>query len=188
MQFKAITPGVEVSGAAVLSVIEGMSRCSDLDLMESFRKMAIRMLTKHGIVEPQKDKWYLQQAWLDAFKEISEEIGPATLKMIGEKIPDTALWPSDIETIHEGLASIDVAYHMNHRGGEIGHYIYSSTGKKSGKMVCNNPYPCDFDLGIIKATARRFSPKGITAVVGHDDAGPCRKKGGESCTYRISLY
>jgi len=188
-EFKAIDSNVEVSGAAVLSVIEGMTRCSDCDLMESFRRMATRILAKNGIDSPRKDKWYPQQAWLDAFREISEEIGPATLRMIGEKIPETALWPPEVTTIEEGLASIDVAYHMNHRGGEIGHYRYEEThqaGWKSGKVICNNPYPCAFDHGIIKATARRFAPKDKAPIVTHDDSRPCRQKGGDSCTYLVS--
>jgi hypothetical protein len=187
-QFKAIDPNVEVSGAAVLSVIEGMTRCSDCDLMESFRKMATRILTKNGIENPQHDKWYLQQAWLNAFAEIADEIGPATLRMIGEKIPETALWPPEINTIEEGLASIDVAYHMNHRGGEIGHYRFEEvhqTGRRSGRMVCDNPYPCSFDFGIVKATARRFASKDQPPIVTHDDSRPCRQKGADSCTYQI---
>jgi len=186
LQFKAREPGVQVSGAAVLSIVEGMMHNSDSSLRESLRSMALRMLAKHGIHDIRKDEWYPHQAWLDAFREISEHIGSATLRTIGEKIPETALWPSDIEKIEEGLSSIDVAYHMNHRGGEIGHYRFSATGTRSGKMVCDNPYPCAFDLGIIKATARRFTPKGTVVIVEHDDSEPCRNKGGESCTYRIS--
>ncbi len=188
MQFKAIEPGVEVSGAAVLSVIEGMTRCSECELMDSFRRMAVKILAKHGIDNPRKHKWYPQQSWLDSFKDISEEIGPGTLKMIGEKIPLTAIWPAEIETLADGLSSIDVAYHMNHRGGEIGHYKYSPTSPKTGVMVCDNPYPCDFDIGIIKATARKFAPEGSKIVVQHDTLKPCRKRNGDSCTYNITVY
>ena len=176
-QFKAINPKVEVSGAAVLSVVEGI---------EAFKKTALEILAKHGIADPKKEGWYLQQSWLDAFREISEKIGPATLRRIGTKIPETAMWPSEIKTVEEALASIDVAYHMNHQGGEIGHYRFEKTGKKSGRFLCDNPYPCAFDFGIIKATARRFAGKDAIPVVKHDDTQPCRAKGGESCTYLIS--
>ena len=112
-QFKAIVPGVEVCGAAVLSVVEGM------DLSQT---MALRILKAHGIENPKKDSWHSQQAWLDAFREISEKVGPATLRRIGTKIPETALWPPTVRTIEDAMASIDVAYHMNHRGGPIGNY------------------------------------------------------------------
>lgn len=176
-QFKAINPKVEVSGAAVLSVVQGM---------ETFRKAALDILAKHGIADPKKEGWYLQQSWLDAFQEISEKIGPATLRRIGSKIPETANWPPEIKTIEDALASIDVAYHMNHRGGEIGHYRFEITGKRSSQFLCDNPYPCDFDCGIIRATVKRFGGKDAMPVVKHDDTHPCRQKGGESCTYLVS--
>lgn len=176
-QFKAIVPGVEVCGAAVLSVVEGM------DLA---RTMALRILKAHGITDPTKESWHSQQAWLDAFKEIAENVGPATLRRIGTMIPETALWPPTVRTVADALASIDVAYHMNHRGGEIGHYAFRKTGVKSGEMVCGNPYPCEFDFGIVEATARKFAPPGVPTFVKHDDSQPCRRKGADSCTYRIT--
>ena len=176
-QFKAIAPNVEVCGAAVLSVVEGM---------EEFHSTALEILAKHGIKNPTKESWYQQQDWLDAFRMISEKIGPATLKAIGNKIPQTALWPPDIKTIEEALASIDVAYHLNHRGGEIGHYRFEKIRENSGRMFCDNPYPCVFDAGIIKSTAVRFSPDDMIVIVLHDDQKPCRQKGAESCTYLIS--
>ena len=176
-QFKARDPRVEVNGAAVLSFAEAI---------EVFRDLSLQVLAEHGIVDPKEGEWYPQQAWLDAFKEIAEKTGPATLKAIGKKIPELALWPPDVDTIEKALASIDMAYHMNHRGGDIGHYNFEKTGEQSGKMVCDNPYPCDFDLGIIEATAKRFAPKGVSTNVKHDDSQPCRKKGDDSCTYFVS--
>lgn len=176
-QFKAITANVEVCGAAVLSVAEGM---------EEFRSIALEILAKHRIHNPTKESWHKQQDWLDAFRLIAEKIGPSTLKAIGSKIPQTALWPPDINTIEEALASIDVAYHLNHRGGEIGHYRFEKTRERSGQMLCDNPYPCAFDAGIIKSTAVRFAPDDVIVIVRHDDKKPCRQKGADSCTYLIS--
>jgi hypothetical protein len=49
--------------------------------------------------------------------------------------------------------------------------------------VCDNPYPCAFDRGIITAMAQGFE---LQAKVVHDDAKPCRKQGAESCTYIAS--
>lgn len=86
------------------------------------------------------------------------------------------VFPPEINTIEKGLAAIDIAYHMNHRGGEIGHYKFQSTGNNSGKMVCDNPYPCEFDRGIIEAMAQKFKPKdSIMAFVEHDESQPCRR-------------
>jgi hypothetical protein len=175
-QFKALAPGVQVTGAAVLAVV------AELD---DLRRIGLRILAGHGIEAPEHDKWYPQQAWLDAFQELAEKTGRATLKAIGRRIPDTALWPREGYSIPAALASIDVAYHMNHRGGEIGHYGFTRTGDRSAMMVCDNPYPCDFDLGIVERTAGKFSPPGTTPSVRHDDSRPCRREGAESCTYLV---
>jgi hypothetical protein len=113
-------------------------------------------------------------------------LGQNTLFSIGMKIPENANFPPEIESLEKALQSIDVAYHMNHRNGEIGHYRYESVGPKSVKMVCQNPYPCAFDRGIITAMAKRFKPKdSIMVNVMHDDSAPCRVKGGASCTYNV---
>ncbi len=54
---------------------------------------------------------------------------------------------------------------------------------KAMLMVCENPYPCAFDRGIIQAMAARFEP---AAQVKHVDLGGCRKKAAESCSYLVS--
>ena len=84
------------------------------------------------------------------------------------------------------MASIDVAYHMNHRGGDIGSYRFESTGPKSGKMICRNPYPSDLDQGIVYAVARRFAPKGAFPLVKLDETAPSRKRGADACTFLIA--
>jgi hypothetical protein len=191
VQFKAFARDVEVNGEAVLSVVDGMGM---------FRTRALNILAKHGISEPKAGEWYPQQAFLDSFRAISETIGTVTLAAIGRKIPDNANFPPDLDDIEKALKGIDVAYHMNHRLAEeplfnprtgkmregIGHYGYERIAEKEVRMVCNNPYPCDFDRGIIEAMAQRFKPAGCLFVnVRHDDAAPCRKKGADSCTYHV---
>ena len=175
--FKAFVKGVEVNGETVLSVVNGMG---------PYKSMGLKILAVHGIKDPKPGDWYPQQAWLDSFKEISDKIGSGTLLSIGKSIPDSANWPPEVDSLEKALASIDVAYHMNHRNGEIGSYRYESTGHNSAKMVCNNPYPSDFDRGIILATAQKFAPDGVSPVVKLDDSQPTRKNGADSCTYLVA--
>ena len=176
-QFKVFSPEVQVIGTAVLSVVKGMG---------AFQPMALKILARQGIADIQQDEWYGQQDWLNAFQEISESMGGPVLRVIGHKIPETAIWPPEVSTIEQALVSIDVAYHMNHRNGNIGHYTFIKTGERSGKMTCGNPYPCDFDFGIIEGTGKKFAPDKTFLRVQHDNSQPCRKADEDSCTYLIT--
>ncbi len=177
-QFVAFSPEVEVNGETVYAVVDGMG---------TFKSVALGILADNGIVDPKPGAWYPQQNWLDAFEKISDALGPNTLFNIGLKIPENAIFPPEIETIEQALQAIDVAYHINHRGGEIGEYRYQCIGLKSAKMICPNPYPCAFDRGIITAMAKRFKPKDCAMVnVTHDDSACCRMEGAESCTYLVT--
>ena len=191
-EFKAFVPGIEVNGETVYSVVDGVG---------VFKAKALSILAGHGIVDPVKGRWYSQQAWLDSFRSIAEGVGAATLSSIGRKIPENAQFPPEIDSIVKALSAIDVAYHMNHRrdgkvmfdptsGGMlegIGHYQFLPLDDRTAKMICRNPYPCEFDRGIIEAMAKRFKPAdSVFAQVRHDDAAPCRHKAADACTYLIS--
>jgi hypothetical protein len=127
--FVAITANAEVNGETVYSVVAGMG---------SFKTRAQEVLTKNGIENPKPGRWYSQQAWLNAFKEISTSIGPNTLYCIGLKIPENAKFPPHIETIEDALQAIDVAYHMNHRiNGNV--LFDAQTGTGSGTICLRKP-------------------------------------------------
>ena len=175
--FQAAAPTVEVNGETVLSIVAGMGTHTD---------RASRILAGHGLADPRPGSWYNQQSWLNAFKEIAETLGPNTLYKIGMAVPEKAKFPPQITTVPQALAAIDMAYRMNHRGGEIGSYQYQETGPSSARMVCRNPYPSDFDRGIIQAMANRFKPAGRFVSVELEPGAPTRKNGAESCTYSIT--
>jgi hypothetical protein len=177
-QFIAFDPNVEVNGQTILSVVKAISIGQDSRLA---------VLKKQGIT-PEEGKWYKQQAWLDAFKEISNELGEKTLFVIGKAIPENAIFPPQIDNLQKALAAIDVAYHMNHRNGKIGNYTLKQYDEKKREavMVCNNPYPSEFDRGIISTMLRRFKPKdSIKYDVLVDLSAESRVKGDESCTYLV---
>jgi hypothetical protein len=178
-QFVARDRNVLVNGETVFSVVDGMG---------TSRARALQILASVGIPDPKPGAWYPQQAWLDAFKLIAAGMGGTTLYNIGLKIPENARFPPELDSLAKALPAIDIAYHMNHRGGEIGHYKFIRTGDRAAKMVCDNPYPCDFDRGIIAAFCVRFKPEGSDspARLTHDTSSPCRKTGADSCTYLVS--
>ena len=176
--FQASSPNVEVNGETVYSIV---------DAMGVFRTKATEILNRNGINNPKPGDWYKQQDWLNAFQEIATQLGAATLYNIGQKIPDNAKFPPEIKEIHQALGIIDVAYKMNHRGGSIGEYKYEKTGEKSAKVVCTNPYPDDFDKGLITAMARKFKPATSTMInVSADTNQPSRAKGADSTVFLVN--
>jgi hypothetical protein len=101
-------------------------------------------------------------------------------------MPDHAPFPSPLLSIEAALRAIDVAYKASHRGpGGIGGYTYTPQGSRVGRMVCDNPYPCHLDEGIIEAMAERFRPRDSFFVHLTHEPQQCRERGGTQCTYIV---
>lgn len=196
MQFVSFEPGIEVNGQTVYSIFDGFA---------TFKTIAGDILESEGIGTMSKEEgflldsaaWYPQDNWLRAFQRVAEKLGDPVLFSIGRKIPENAIFPPWVIDIDSAIRSIDVAYHLNHRKNGtvmfdpqtgtmlegIGHYGYQRTeGKNEIISVCENPYPCHFDRGILTTMALRFQP---AARIRHDDTRSCRNKGGQSCTYVV---
>lgn len=176
-QFKAMSPEVEVRGDVVLSLV---------NVMGAFKSISLEILKQNGIVDPEPDQWCSQQAWLDSFRVIADKVGPNTLYQVGRQIPAQYNYPAGTDSIETVMSDLDEAYHKSHRGGEVGHYRFQIMGLNVGQMTCDNPYPCDFDRGIISSLAERFEPANSLADVRHEEDAPCKKQGAESCIYTIS--
>jgi hypothetical protein len=197
MQFKVFEPDIEVNGPTVYAIAAGLGYFSNL-ARRYFSQAGIGTVV-NGELHIDMNGWYSQAAWLEAFKNISEQVGDRVLFNIGLSIPENALFPPWVVDIDTAIKAIDVAYHMNHRkngrqlfdvktGGMyegIGHYGYErdTSGNNRIISVSRNPYPCAFDQGILTAMAHKFEP---VAVVSHDDTNECRSKGADTCTYIIT--
>jgi len=170
--------GVEVIGSPILAIVNGM---------ELAQSRALRILAENGISPLKPDAWYPMPALLKSFQLVFEKIGPSTVRTIGRKIPDSAQFPPDIDTLEKGLRAIDMAYRMNHRGkGAIGGYRFEPVDKRNARLVCDNPYPCDLDLGLIESIGDKFRPKDSLWVRIEHDAKSCRRRGDGSCTYAVN--
>jgi hypothetical protein len=174
--FQSYAPGVQVIGESIMAVVEGMG---------AFKKRAFDILARHHIDNPKPGNWYDLQSYLDAFKTISDELGPATLRAIGKKIPETAVLPPDLDTIEKALTLMDEAYHMNYQGGEIGHYAFEPIGDKKGMMICSSPYPCSYDQGIIAGFMNRLKRNNEWPALKHAPGG-CRMTGSADCRYNVT--
>ena len=173
-QFIPFDEKVEVLG----TVVENITKSID----KIFERQMLEILKMFDIENIDKDKWYPLKNLLQALKFINDEIGPNTLFAIGKGIPQNAVFPPDIKTLEQALNSIDEAYHMNHRGGDIGYYKLHEFDEQAhhALMECKNPYPHHFDRGLITAMTRKFAPEdaGYIEVI-PDDTRPSRLDGAD---------
>ncbi len=177
--YQALDPNVEVLGQSFLATFDAISDWPGM------RDLLQRIYARYGLSSIELHEWYPQQMVLDVFRDISITLGTGTLYKIGKQIPQSAAFPPQIATIEDAMRSIDVAYQMNHRGGKIGRYAVSEVLPQEITLLCENPYPCDFDQGIITALAREFSPPGTKISLRHARGTPCRKQGHAACTFVV---
>ncbi|MCP3145351.1 hypothetical protein [Pyxidicoccus xibeiensis] len=190
-------PGITVSGTSARAVIEAVKSFSVL-VAELLQVLKVETRDASGALVIDANAWYPVEHYLEAYKKIDTLLGGRGLEKIGTLVPKNAVLPPGLSDAHSVLAGTDIAFHMNHcRDGTpmfdpatgqmlegIGHYAYRPVeGKKEVHMVCDTPYPCRFDQGLLKGFAQRFEP---TATLVHDLSTGCRAKGGASCTYIIT--
>jgi hypothetical protein len=175
-----------------------------LEAFKLFPSVVLKRLVNFGIgtlqgkeVAIDRNAWYPLDKWLAAHEDIAGSVGPRASFSIGQQIPKIISLPPQVGDPHAAFSSLNAMYHMYHRKqgrpmfdpatgtvlAGIGDYGYAQDGKQKITSVCDNPYPCDLDRGLLTGLLQRFERFGR---VTHDDRLPCRKSGGASCTYSIS--
>lgn len=168
---------VEVRGEVILAILESTRSLGD---------EALRILGRHGITAIGEGRWYPLARLLAALGEFETTMTDTTLYTIGHKIHRNAVLPTDYGDFLEALAGIDEAYHLNHQGGDIGHYAFERTGPRQLRIVSTSLYPCEFDRGVVHGFAGCARPAEIQRLtVRHDAQAACRRRGGQSCTYWV---
>ena len=191
-----LTP-YEVNGTSLIAFLKAMGAHHTLG-QKILNEVQLGAKDSKGNYEIESDKWYPMQKGIEVYQKVMDQVGPRTLKNLGMKIPETAIFPPHIVDIHTAIESTNVAYHMNHRKNGvimfdpatgkkldgIGYYGYEAVaGQKKIISVCENPYPSELDEGIILGLARRFEPDAMVTLAADK---PTRKNGGDSCTYIIT--
>lgn len=192
MQFQPLVPNVEILGLAVELTVK------------SFRilpSIMLRYFIKHGVLQNKDDRidpqrWYSQAAWLKVFADVYNQVGPNVTTEMGRHIGALHPLPDTVNTIEASLRFMDIGYHSSHRlRGQvmydqttgkfiegIGHYAFQpGAHRHEAYMRSDNPYPCDFDVGLIEAVVKRHEPRARVEHV----PGDCRKTGSEFCTYQV---
>lgn len=190
-EYKTFESGIEAGGNELPIVALG-------SLSKNQRQSIIE---RYGL-QTNNGAWNDLQSLLNALKEVEETIGEMNLFLIGKSIIEGTSFPP-MDGLKNALESIDVAYHMNHRkngkvmfdpnSGQmmegIGHYKVTKFDEASREavMVCQTPYPSKFEEGLIVQVVRTFKPKdSIKTKVVLDETKETRRKGGETCTFKIS--
>lgn len=151
------------------------------------KKNILKILASVGIPNLEPDAWYDIEIMPKFYARIAQDFGPNTIFDLGKAIPDKAIFPPGIDSIESGLSSINVAYNMNHKDGYVGFYKMVSHDLEQKKIImqCYNPYPCDFDRGLITAMGRKFE-SGVRVVV--DQSKPNKKNGGHESWYIVTYH
>ncbi len=165
---------VKINGRTINSIKKGL-------LSE---KIATKFIVEAVGENVEDDKFYSAEGFLKALNNIGEKMNVVILKNVGTKIVEAAKWPSGIDSLDSAMQSISVAYKMNHQPNDseiIGDYIFNKVSERECTITATNPYPCDFDEGIVYGVARTVEKN---VFVEHME-GSCRKKGDSKCVYRI---
>lgn len=181
-QFVPFADGVEVSSQVLRAFVDGFP--------QGLKEQGVRVLKTHGLELGEGERFFSLEVFLKSMKQIQGSMGPDILYFIGKRIAHNSILPPGIVSIESALQSIDVAYHMNHRGGEIGVYKDSPLEgdglMERGVLECRNPYPCAFDKGVIEGFAERFQANATSEILVREQEGGCRKKGDDTCYYNVS--
>lgn len=170
------TPDATVSGGNILSMLAAMG---------PFRKRGEQILQENGIPDVTAEGWYPLSAYVLSLRAIGEKMGPNTLFQIGRQIPNHVPLPPGLDTFEKVLASFGMAFDMNHRGATPGAITFELKSPRAATIKTGTPYPCDFDRGVIAGFFQhllRLRPQ-VEPVAGE----PCKARGGETCTYTVTL-
>lgn len=153
----------------------------------AYRVRGEKVVLRHlGITELDRspNATYSVARYLGAMRELQDQFGTDFLFKVGTFIFENDVRPPGLDSIEAAMSVTNDRYYSNHQNaeGKIGGYYWTKTGERAGKLVCDSPYPCAFDHGLLASTCKRISQ---TAKVSHDEAGPCRHKTGEQCTYLV---
>jgi len=191
-KYKSLEDGISVNKQTVISVIKA------LPVGEKMRK---DLLKRNNIEIDSDAEWFSQQDWLNCFSDIQNLWGERVLFLIGRAIVRNAKFPK-INSLKDALEKLDIAYHLNHCKDNkimydadknfmmegIGHYklVKYDENEKKAIVVCDNPYPSMFDLGILDELVKRFSmDENLNAKVYLDSTKETRRTGGKTCTYIV---
>ncbi|WP_226482453.1 4-vinyl reductase [Natrinema amylolyticum] len=175
--FDGALEDAEVIGRSPLSYIAAGESVSSF-----VGKQITSKLAEYGLEDIESDEWYPLEIPLAMLYDMRDEYGAVRMQNMGQNVPQHVEFPPELTEVDNALRAIDTAYHQNHRGSEIGFYEFQTEGSSEGVMTCENPYPCEFDKGLIRGVAKKFANNPVEVEEVGDQ---CRSDGDQCCEYRI---
>jgi len=154
-------PNTEILGVLLFAYIDNVQA----EIIEP-------IFRKHGMSDPDPEKWYPLQPVLDVMKEISTSPGANTnLIAVGVKIAEYGLEPEDIvnQPLSVVLEHWNDHMHLGFRGGDIGTIITEKVHDKFYRVIQKNLVPDDMCYGLAYGFARSRLPLGTNFKVWYED-------------------
>ncbi len=172
-QFIAFDESVEIIGFGLQSIFTGIAATIG-------EGQAIEIFKKYNLYPIDEESWYSQQTCLDILKDLDEF---ADLVAVGFKVFQPLNSP-DIRTVVDALNFLDVGYQTIHRGDDRGGYQFYLISDQLGRLICHNPYPADFDFGVVYSLLKHY-PTGNEMRIVWDEKVPNRKQDADTCEFII---
>jgi len=172
------SPRAEISGLCLLGMARGLEGFG----LPMARVLAL--LEEQGIQAPTAQGWHGLEPYLAFLEDVRGQFGPEALRAMGRAIPDTSRFPPELDSLERALRLLDVAYQVNHRGGPIGRYQARFREGRRAEVICENPYPCELDQGILERLVARYGGAEEAEVI-HRPGPECRRLGGRACRFDL---
>jgi len=146
MEFVAPDPDARVRAANVKATLAGFQLRPSLGQ---------RLIEKHDLeLEDLTPETFIPvQRWLDALKELLDEVGPNIVQRVGAALSQNADFPPQFDTLDKLFEHMDAIYNHNHRG-DVGRYVTTRDDDGSWNIRCETPYPRQFERGLVEGTVR----------------------------------
>jgi hypothetical protein len=178
MRNLACEPGTEISGVAMLSLIENVRGDALIPLVK-----------KHGLEDIDSARWYPAENYLDFLNDLVRHPDLMfNLVAIGMSIAEIGLMPPGLEnaTFPQMVEKWDQHYQANFRNGDVGNKTTVQVDRQHYKIVHNKTViPDDFEYGVLYGFAKRFLPPGTQFTVWFDEDTPRMDEGGEQTIIHV---
>jgi hypothetical protein len=169
--------GVEVQSSTAKALMDALGLLS---------QETRRILAQHGIPTLVQQEWYPIETLLGCLRDIRSQMGPYTLHSLGRLSAQHIAFLPTVGSFPVALASLHEAYQTRHRGQEnLGGYHAESHGGRAARIRCDNPYPCEFDQGLLESLFERFPPQEAFRLRCAHVPDGCRTQGAPACLYHL---